>query len=111
MAGCSPSADVSPTPTVDPIVQAGLTVFQSECAACHANVADTTIRGPSLVGIATRGGERVAGQSAEQYIYTSILRPDAYLVPDYQDAMPKDLGKKLTGEQIDSVVAYLLTLD
>lgn len=71
---------------------------------------DLVVRGPSLYGIAGRAGERVPGQDARTYIYTSIMRPDAFIVPGFENVMPGTLAKTLTGEQIDAVVAYLYTL-
>jgi hypothetical protein len=52
----------------------------------------------------------VPGQDARTYIMTSIMRPQAYLVEGFEPLMPEDFGKSLTGEEIDNLVAYLLTL-
>lgn len=111
LAACgSQPAEPPPTPTLDPVTAKGQQVFVETCGPCHSTQPDTIIVGPSLYGIADRGGSRVDGLDARTYIYSSILRPDGYLVEGYEDLMPKDLGKKLTGEELDSVVAYLLTL-
>lgn len=67
--------------------------------------------GPSLAGIAIQAGQRVSGESAEQYLRTSILQPEAYLVSGFEPLMPADLSKRLTGEDFDALVAYLLTLE
>ena len=40
-----------------------------------------------------------------------MLSPGAYVVPGYPDAMPPDLGKRLRGDELDAVVAYMLTFD
>ncbi len=114
LVGCGGAAagapGAAPTPTPDPVVIQGEQVFQAHCAICHALVPETIIVGPSLAGIATRAAGQDANQSAEQYVQLSILRPDAYLVPGYADAMPQDFGKKLTGEELDRLVAFLMTL-
>lgn len=68
------------------------------------------IRGPSLFGVAGRAGQRVSGMDARSYMYNSILNPTAYMVDGFQNLMPTDLGKTLTGEELDAVVAYLFTL-
>jgi hypothetical protein len=68
------------------------------------------IVGPSLAGVATRAGGRISGQDAHTYLLTSIMRPGDYLVEGYQNLMPQDLAKSLTGEELDSVIAYLMTL-
>jgi hypothetical protein len=69
------------------------------------------IVGPSLGGIASTAGSRVEGLDAQQYIEQSLLTPDAYVVEGYTDLMPKDFGRKLSGEELDAVVSYLLTLE
>lgn len=90
--------------------QAGRQIFASGCASCHAISGDTRIVGPSLDGIATTAATRVAGLDAEAYIRQSILDPSAYINEGYQDIMPAALGLSLSPEQLDSLVAFLLTL-
>lgn len=110
-AGCGgATAAPPPTPTPDPALAAGKAVFVAHCGACHSASADTIIVGPSLAGIAQSGATRVDGLDARTYVYSSILQPGDYVVEGYEDLMPKDLGKKLTGEELDSVVAYVLSL-
>ncbi len=99
-----------PPPTLPPEVAAGQKVFVAHCGACHSPTADTVIVGPALAGIAAHGASRVDGLDARAYVYSSILQPSDFLVPGFDDLMPKDLAKKLTGEELDSVVAYVLSL-
>lgn len=110
LAACGDAAAPPPTPTLDPLLVAGQKVFVAHCGACHSATGDTVIVGPPLAGIAARGAERVDGLDARAYVYSSIMQPSDYLVEGYQDLMPKDLAKKLTGEEMDSVVAYVLSL-
>lgn len=91
-------------------VAEGERLFSRHCASCHATEADAVIVGPSLAGIAGRAQMRVDGLGAEVYLEQSIVRPDAYLVEGYENVMPATLGKRLTGEELDALVAYLLTL-
>ena len=103
-----------PIPTAIPLsaeAQAGEQVFSNNCAICHATAADTIIRGPSMVGLVPRAGERVTGQDARTYIYNSILRPSDFVVDGFEDVMPSTLAKTMTGEELDAVVTYLLTFD
>ncbi len=68
--------------------------------------------GPSLHGINDVAGSRVEGQSAEEYLLASIIRPQAYIVEGYEDvAMDPTIASRLTLEEIDQVVAYLQTID
>jgi len=53
----------------------------------------------------------VDGQSAEEYLRTSITDPDAYLAGGYQEGiMYRQYEQALTEQQIDDLVAYMLTL-
>jgi hypothetical protein len=47
---------------------------------------------------------------ADEYIRQSILDPGAYLVPGYQDSMPRDLSRDLPPTDLEALVAYLLSL-
>ena len=112
MIACGGQAEPTEAPrsTLEPLAAAGETVFKKECAACHSVVSDTTIVGPSLLGIASRAATRVDGQDAETYLLNSIMDPGDYIVENFDNVMPSNFGKKLTGEEIDSLVVYLLTL-
>lgn len=107
---CGGGETAVPTPTLSPQVIQGQKVFVQECGACHSFSEDAVIVGPSLAGIGNRAATRVSGQDAQAYLLTSILRPNAYLVEGFEDKMPANFGKKLTGEDIDAIVAYLLTV-
>ena len=81
------------------------------CSVCHSTDSNHGIVGPSLAGVASRAGQRVPGQTAEQYLRTSILDPNAYIVPGYAaNGMYQDFAKVLTDKQVNDLVAYLLTL-
>ncbi len=110
LSACSSAAPATPTPTPDPLVIRGREVFNSRCATCHALVPNTVIIGPSLAGVATRAETRVEGQSAEEYIQRSILRPDDYVVEGFKDVMVTNLAMELTNEDMNALMAFLLTL-
>lgn len=100
-----------PTPTPSPEAIQGKDLFTRECASCHSLIDGIIIVGPSLYDIAKRAEERIPDQDARTYLLTSILAPNRYLVEGYQDLMPATFGKRLTGEEIDAIVAFLLTLE
>ncbi|MBZ0309768.1 MAG: cytochrome c [Anaerolineae bacterium] len=101
----------APTPDLSTAEGRGEVLFVTHCATCHAAKGDRKIVGPSLAGIATRSGERVPGESAEDYIYTSILHPDDYLVEGFAEgSMKQDFASVLTTENVDDLIAYLMTL-
>lgn len=109
LAGCAASAE--PAELLDEEAARGKRVFSDHCAACHAISGETVIVGPSLAGISSRGGERIEGYTNLEYISESIMKPEAYLVEGYNNLMPAEFGLKLSGEEFDALVAYLLTLD
>jgi cytochrome c2 len=110
LVACS-SAVPSPTPTLLDHESQGQIVFKNYCSNCHSTSSDTVIVGPSLAGIATRGGGRIEGMDAQAYIRDSILNPNAYTVDSFPEGiMPLNMKDALSSEDLDAVVAYLLTL-
>ena len=110
LSACSAMAKAEPTPTPDPLVLQGQQVFNAKCATCHALVPDTIIIGPSLAGVATRAETRVEGVNAEEYIQLSILRPGDYVVEGFNNVMITNFSKEHTNEDMNALVAFLLTL-
>ncbi len=94
----------------DADVQAGKDLFsqtvigsQAGCITCHSLTEGEVIVGPSMAGIGTRGNA--------DYIRESILEPNAVVVEGFTpDMMPNVWGTELEAQQIDQLVAYLLTL-
>ena len=99
---------ISCTPA--PEVKRGEIVFTEHCVVCHSLVEDQVVVGPSIVGIASRAGERIDGMDAESYLYASLREPSSYLVEGFSDLMPFNIAKDLTDQEQDDVIAYLLTL-
>jgi len=97
--------------SLSPEAQRGEVVFTAQCAVCHSLIEDKVIVGPSMVGIKSRAGDRVDGMDATAYLYASLSEPGSYLVEGYQDLMPFNIGRDLTDQARDDVVAYLLTLE
>jgi mono/diheme cytochrome c family protein len=79
------------------------------CVSCHA-LDDRQLIGPGVQGYAAVAGTRVAGQSAGEYTYLSIVQPAAHLVSGYGNIMYPLYGQRLTNTQIADLIAYLLTL-
>ena len=83
------------------------------CQACHSldGSEKTVFReiAPTWQGISGRAGDRVPGLSAEEYLRESIVDPAAYIVEGYSDLMPKGYKNLLSEEDIDGLVAFLLT--
>ncbi len=79
------------------------------CVTCHSVEPGVQLVGPSLAGIATTAAERVSGMSAEDYIRQSIVDASAYTVEGFPEGLMPSYTD-LTPEQIDALVAYLMTL-
>lgn len=82
------------------------------CLSCHVvDAAKPQTVGPNLAGISQRAATRVAGQSANAYLHSSIVDPNSYVVDGFaQGLMFAGYGDALTPQQVDDVVAYLLSL-
>jgi mono/diheme cytochrome c family protein len=83
------------------------------CVSCHVvDPEEPAIVGPNLSSIAARAGQRVPGQSAEEYLRTSIVDPYAYVVKGYEGGiMVRNYEDLLTQQQINDLVAYMMTLE
>jgi len=81
------------------------------CGSCH-TLTDANTAGivaPSLDEIGTVANSRVTGLDAQNYIIQSILEPNAYIVESYQsNLMPNNYGERLTAEELQALVDYLL---
>jgi len=112
LAACGGAVEEGGVEFGDP--QAGRMIFETggasqvPCVACHA-LDGTTLVGPSLQGISQRAGTRISGLSAEEYLRQSIIDPSAYLVEGFDDLMNKDYGEKLSEEDINNLIAFLMT--
>ncbi|MCP4426313.1 MAG: hydrogenase iron-sulfur subunit [Chloroflexi bacterium] len=82
------------------------------CRICHSLDKDVVLVGPSFYGIATRAAGRVPGMTAEEYLYQSIIDPNAYVVEEFPAGqMVPNLGEILTQEQIEDLIAFLMTME
>jgi cytochrome c2 len=82
------------------------------CVTCHRPDSEDQLIGPGLLNIVSRAATRVDGQSAEAYLYESIVNPDAYVVENFSDAlMPEVYTDLLSEDEIADVMGYLLTLE
>ncbi|MBZ0318809.1 MAG: cytochrome c [Anaerolineae bacterium] len=116
LAGCAPAPPMSATPTGN--AERGAQIFTQgqddtpPCLTCH-QVVNGQVGfgvGPNLDGIAERAGVRVAGMTAAEYLRQSILEPQLYVVSGYRNIMYPDYRTLLTEQDIQDLIAYLLTL-
>ncbi len=122
LTGCGSQRDETASTEAAPDPLRGRQLFHSQtvltgegapsCVTCHGiEPGEETGVGPNLSDIGSRAATTVDGQSAEEYLRTSITDPDAYLAGGYQEGiMYRQYEQALTEQQIDDLVAYLLTL-
>ena len=113
LSGCgASSSDRSPdTGAGEQLFKQSMIGSQTGCSACHSLEPDVIIIGPSLAGIGTSAAALVSGQSAADYLKEAILNPDAYVTEGFPASiMPQGYAQELTSDQIDQLVAYMLTL-
>ena len=89
------------------------------CAACHGDpeVAGSNNIGPHLGRIGALAGNRVKDLPAEQYIYESIIAPDAFIAPECKGGVPceaptamPEYSSLVTVQDAADLLAYLLEL-
>lgn len=81
------------------------------CGGCHSLEPGVDLVGPSLAKVGADAGSRVSGQSAGAYLRESVVDPNAHVVEGFaSNLMPATYGTQLSEQQIDDLVAYLLTL-
>jgi cytochrome c2 len=90
------------------------------CITCHNADSEVVKVGPSLVDIAGHGSSHAAehGQDAETFLRESIIEPNHQIMEDPNHAyavngvslMYQNYGKDLTLEEINDLLAYLMTL-
>lgn len=137
-----------PEPTVVPVgtdITAGLpagdvaageaAVTTLGCTACHISTGGAATLGPAWLaagdpdgqGIGTRAGLRIeaadyagAATTPEQYLFESIVSPDAYIVPgnatyvnaaNGQSIMPHTYATAMSAQHMADVIAYLQSLE
>jgi nitric oxide reductase subunit C len=109
----------------DPVAQ-GEALFHTTppaCMACHSTAPGVVLAGPSVANMAARAETVIrspdytgSASSADEYIRESILEPSAHIVPgasfsvNEMSVMPHNYGEILSAEQIEQLVAYLMTL-
>ncbi|WP_162909973.1 c-type cytochrome [Aggregatilinea lenta] len=84
----------------------GEEIFSASCSGCHGE-ADGA--GPARAGMGERAATRVEGMSAAEYLHQSIVDPSAHVVEGFSDIMPKDYAEQFSDDEINGLVAYLLT--
>ena len=85
----------------------GQRLFQRHCAGCHSLAPGGGGMGPSLADIGAVAAARVPQQSATDYLYHSIVDPDAFIAGDGITKMPGGFDTALSRRQLQHLVAFL----
>jgi mono/diheme cytochrome c family protein len=81
------------------------------CTSCHSLDGKDSPWAPGLAGISAVAADRVGGMSAVDYLAQSITDPFAFLVDgEWPFAMPPRYTDALSEDQINNLIAFLLTL-
>jgi mono/diheme cytochrome c family protein len=87
------------------------------CQGCHGDPAQegTNAVGPWLGDITEVGAERQEGYTAADYVYESVLDPNAFIAPECPtgpctdpSGMPMDFAQRMTPQDMADVLSYLL---
>jgi cytochrome c2 len=78
------------------------------CIACHAFDPNQVMVGPTWYNIGNVAATRVPGESAEVYLYNSIVHPNAYVVEGYQPNIMLQIYGTLSAQDKADMIAYLL---
>lgn len=109
--------NVSELPAGDP--ENGQTLYETTyaCQSCHGDIEqeDSAQVGPWLGNIDEEGAERIEGYTAADYVYESILKPNAFIAPECPNgactepsAMPDTFGQRMTLQDMADVMSYVL---
>jgi mono/diheme cytochrome c family protein len=118
LGACTPSPQNTVDPTALPYTPSPLTtgilesgngdpvqgsvVFDQHCAGCHSVEESVVLFGPSL----NRAGLRFEFT----YVKDSIENPHEVMETDTDAYMPKEIAEQLSLEELDDVIAYVLSL-
>jgi mono/diheme cytochrome c family protein len=105
-------AGAAPGAPADPVAD-GQRLFNIWCSGCHTLDPDgPTALGPSLAGVATRAATNPDGLSAADWLRRETINPDVSLTPGYAPGlMPSNYEQTLRPDQIDALIAFMLTLE
>ncbi len=108
----------APEPPLEEEAVALIESTSPKCFTCHliGSEGNPNGPGPDLNGLKDHADERIEGMSAEEYLRQAILDPGIHIVDECPrgpcvDVMTKDYGEKLSDEEVDLLVDYLLSLE
>jgi cytochrome c oxidase subunit 2 len=107
------TAEAAAQAASDPLAKGRQVFNNAGCNACHVlgDAKAVGVVGPTLEGIGTAAANREPGKSAEEYLHQSIVKPNEFVVEGYPaNVMPQDYGQRLSEQDIDALVKYLVEM-
>lgn len=88
------------------------------CVACHSLEKGKTLVGPAMAGMAAEAANVIKqadykgpAKTADAYLRESIAEPNVYVTKGFvQGVMPANYGKDLSPQELNDLVAFLMTL-
>jgi mono/diheme cytochrome c family protein/uncharacterized membrane protein YeaQ/YmgE (transglycosylase-associated protein family) len=78
------------------------------CIGCHSLEKDKRLVGPSFYGLWGRAATRKPNMGVKEYVYESIVAPNAFIVEGYQSGlMPQTFAKTLSAQDMADLLAWL----
>ena len=78
------------------------------CVGCHSQKKGERLVGPSFYNLWNTAQTRVPGMSAREYLYQSIVDPNAYIVEGYQAGlMQQNYAAILSPQQMADILAWI----
>ncbi len=109
------TVEVPGTTSNDPVERGKALYTSGACVACHTLGSLSAGQvGPNLTHIGSEAATLVPGQSAEDFLKESIIKPNAYIAkncptgPCQPNIMPQNFGDQYNEQQISDLVAFLL---
>lgn len=110
----APDPDQGEQQLVEGEIRASQDLWVSQgCSGCHMIDQNQTEDnrgpvGPHQGNLYERASDQVEGLSAEEYVYQSIVSPADYLADGYPATMPPNFAEKMSEEEIQGLVQWLL---
>ena len=87
------------------------------CVTCHSLEKGKTLVGPSMAGIATEAAADLkkadykgTAKTTEEFLKESIVSPDVMVTQGFQPGIMPKTYTKLSAQEVNDLVAYLMTL-
>jgi nitric oxide reductase subunit C len=87
------------------------------CVTCHSLEKGKTLIGPSMAGIATEAAADIkkadykgTAKTVEEFLKESIVSPDVMVTQGFQPGIMPKTYTKLSAQEVNDLVAYLMTL-